>query len=235
MSSSPDSQASAAAPGSKLGLPSWLAALILAFTTGVGATATFYEKVRVPSLQEATLLRDKQLEVTQRDLARAETESSKLRAAHDQCMTANASWVSGSGQCQTAAQQMQACTAEVQANRAVMQEVQRNCSLTKQLEVLRADKRVVDVALSVNGQKAKKAHGRTLSDVVEAFGSPIIVMDTPSTAAFASEAGIAAFAGQDASFTAQGDVHQTAAQGRCLYADDGLRPHQRGPRYSPGP
>ncbi len=68
---------------------------------------------------------------------------------------------------------------------------------------------------SVNGQEAKKANGkgdaRALTDPVEAFASPLIVLDTPSTAAFATEAGIAAFAGQDASLTAQGDTHQTAA------------------------
>jgi type VI secretion system secreted protein VgrG len=64
---------------------------------------------------------------------------------------------------------------------------------------------------SVNGQEAKKANGRTLTDPVEAFATPLIVIDTPSTAALATEAGIAAFTGQDASITAQGDTHQTAA------------------------
>ena len=68
---------------------------------------------------------------------------------------------------------------------------------------------------SVNGQEAKKAggggSGRTLSDPVEAFATPIIVLDTPSTALWASEAGIAAFSGQDSSLSAQGDVHQAAA------------------------
>jgi type VI secretion system secreted protein VgrG len=64
---------------------------------------------------------------------------------------------------------------------------------------------------SVNGQEAKKANGRTLTDPVEAFASPLIVIDTPSTAALATEAGITAFTGQDASITAQGDTHHTAA------------------------
>ena len=64
---------------------------------------------------------------------------------------------------------------------------------------------------SVNGQEAKKANGRTLSDPVEAFASPVIVLDTPSTAAFATEAGIASFAGQDTSLAVQGDAHQAAA------------------------
>ena len=36
-------------------------------------------------------------------------------------------------------------------------------------------------------------------------------MDTPSAAAFATEAGIAAFAGQDSSVSVQGDAHQSAA------------------------
>ena len=64
---------------------------------------------------------------------------------------------------------------------------------------------------SVNGQEAKKASGRTLTDPVETFAQPVIVLDTPSTAAWASEAGIASFAGQDASITSQGDSQQTAA------------------------
>jgi type VI secretion system secreted protein VgrG len=66
---------------------------------------------------------------------------------------------------------------------------------------------------SVNGQDAKKAAagGRTLADPVEAFTTPVVVLDTPSTAVFATEAGMASFAGQDGSFAVQGDVHQTAA------------------------
>lgn len=63
----------------------------------------------------------------------------------------------------------------------------------------------------VNGQEATKASGRTLTEAVEAYASPVIVLDTPSTATWASEAGIASFAGQDKTLTAQGDVHQAAA------------------------
>jgi type VI secretion system secreted protein VgrG len=66
---------------------------------------------------------------------------------------------------------------------------------------------------SVNGQEAKKAAAgsRTGTDPVEAFTTPVVVLDTPSTAVFATEAGMASFAGQDGSFAVQGDVHQTAA------------------------
>ena len=68
---------------------------------------------------------------------------------------------------------------------------------------------------SVNGQEAKKAggggNGRTLSDPVEAFATPLIVLDTPSTAVWVTEAGIAGFSGQDSSLSAQGDVHQAVA------------------------
>jgi type VI secretion system secreted protein VgrG len=63
----------------------------------------------------------------------------------------------------------------------------------------------------VNGQEAKKAQGRTLADPVEAFATPVVLLDTPSTAAFASAASIASFSGQDLSLVAQGAVHQTAA------------------------
>jgi type VI secretion system secreted protein VgrG len=66
---------------------------------------------------------------------------------------------------------------------------------------------------SVNGQEAKKAAAgsRTGSDPVEAFTSPVIALDTPSTAIFATEAGMAAFSGQDSSLAVQSDAHQTAA------------------------
>jgi type VI secretion system secreted protein VgrG len=63
----------------------------------------------------------------------------------------------------------------------------------------------------VNGQDAKKASGRELTDPVEAFAKPVIVLDTPSTLAWASDASIASFAGQDISLTAQGDHHEAAA------------------------
>jgi type VI secretion system secreted protein VgrG len=66
---------------------------------------------------------------------------------------------------------------------------------------------------AVGGQEAKKAKAgaRDLDDPVERFAKPYVVLDTPSTAAFASPAGIAAFSGQDTSITAQGDVHAAAA------------------------
>ena len=64
---------------------------------------------------------------------------------------------------------------------------------------------------AVNGQEAKKAEGRTLTDPAESFAQPVVVLDTPSTQAWATEAGIASFSGQDASFTTQGDSHQSAA------------------------
>ena len=65
---------------------------------------------------------------------------------------------------------------------------------------------------SVNGQAATKAVGREAgSDPVEAFASPLVVLDTPSAAVFATEAGIAMFAVADANVVAQGDVQQTAA------------------------
>lgn len=66
---------------------------------------------------------------------------------------------------------------------------------------------------SVNGQQALKAglDGRALgSDPVEAFAKPFVVLDTPSTAAFTSEAGIAGFSGMDLSVAARGDLQQTA-------------------------
>lgn len=63
----------------------------------------------------------------------------------------------------------------------------------------------------VNGQDAKKAQGRTPADPVEAFDKPQVLLDTPSTALLASEASIAAFAGQDFSLAVQGDVQHTAA------------------------
>lgn len=63
----------------------------------------------------------------------------------------------------------------------------------------------------VNGQEAKKASGRSLGDAVEAFDTPLLLLDTPSTTLLASEASIAAFAGQDISLAVQGDVQHTAA------------------------
>ncbi|MEO7057684.1 MAG: type VI secretion system Vgr family protein, partial [Caldimonas sp.] len=65
---------------------------------------------------------------------------------------------------------------------------------------------------SVNGQPALKANSREPgSDPVEAFASPLVVLDTPSAALLATEAGIAMFAGGDLSVVAQNDVQHTAA------------------------
>jgi type VI secretion system secreted protein VgrG len=67
---------------------------------------------------------------------------------------------------------------------------------------------------AVNGQQAMKtgSDGRALgSDPVEAFEQPIVMLETPSTAAWATEGSLMGFAGQDTSFTSQGDFHQTAA------------------------
>ena len=64
---------------------------------------------------------------------------------------------------------------------------------------------------AVNGQPALKGQGRELGDPVEAFAGPVVLMETPSAAVLATEAGIAAFAGQDLSITSQSDVHHTAA------------------------
>jgi type VI secretion system secreted protein VgrG len=82
---------------------------------------------------------------------------------------------------------------------------------------------------NVNGQVAKKAQGRTLTDPVEAFATPVVVLDTPSSALFTSEASIASFSGQDLSVAAQGDVQHTAVhtyssvsgQTTSLYTNDG--------------
>ncbi|MFT3721041.1 DUF2345 domain-containing protein [Pseudorhodoferax sp.] len=68
----------------------------------------------------------------------------------------------------------------------------------------------------VNGQPAQQAgaDGRALQEgeagAVAAFARPQVLLETPSTAALASEAGITAFAGQDTSLVAQGDLHQAA-------------------------
>ncbi len=63
----------------------------------------------------------------------------------------------------------------------------------------------------VNGQQALKAQGRSPGEAVEAFGQPQMLLDTPSTLLMASEASIAAFAGQDMSFAVQGDIQHSAA------------------------
>lgn len=64
----------------------------------------------------------------------------------------------------------------------------------------------------VGGQPALKAQGREPgSEPVETLAAPAMVLDTPGTAMFATEAGTALFAGGDLSFVAQGDLHHTAA------------------------
>jgi type VI secretion system secreted protein VgrG len=65
----------------------------------------------------------------------------------------------------------------------------------------------------VNGQEAKKAApgSRDLQDPVERFNQPVVLAETPSAAAFATAATVAAFAGQDHSIAVQGDLHETAA------------------------
>ena len=57
----------------------------------------------------------------------------------------------------------------------------------------------------------KKANGREVSEPVEQFAKPYVVIDTPSSAMFASPATLAAFSGQDTSLIAQSDVHAAAA------------------------
>ncbi|MCW7536714.1 type VI secretion system tip protein VgrG [Aquabacterium sp. A7-Y] len=64
----------------------------------------------------------------------------------------------------------------------------------------------------VDGQTALKAQpgSRELSDPVEKFATPVILMETPSAAAIVTPATHAQFAGQDLSLIVQGDVQQTA-------------------------
>ena len=66
---------------------------------------------------------------------------------------------------------------------------------------------------AVNGQEAKKAApgSRELQEPVERFNRPLVLMETPSAAAWATPATVASFAGQDHSIAVQGDLHETAA------------------------
>lgn len=84
----------------------------------------------------------------------------------------------------------------------------------------------------VNGQDAIKpgSDGRSPgSEPVEAFAAPLVLLETPSTAAWTSEASVTAYAGTHLSLAAQGDVQQTAAatyasvsgQTTSLYAHQG--------------
>jgi type VI secretion system secreted protein VgrG len=70
------------------------------------------------------------------------------------------------------------------------------------------DRRIETIA---RRPKKISSGSRTGTDPVEAFTTPVVVLDTPSTAIFATEAGMASFTGQDSSIAVQGDAHQTAA------------------------
>ncbi len=61
-----------------------------------------------------------------------------------------------------------------------------------------------------------KQSNREDTEPVERFAKPYVVLDTPSTAAFASPATLASFSGQDTSLTAQSDVHLAAAHTASL-------------------
>ncbi len=64
----------------------------------------------------------------------------------------------------------------------------------------------------VNGQKAKRQDpARAFTEDVHKFADPVVVLDTPASAAFATEAQIASMSGQDHTVTAGGDIQQTAA------------------------
>jgi type VI secretion system secreted protein VgrG len=64
----------------------------------------------------------------------------------------------------------------------------------------------------VNGQEAKITQGsRALTDPTPAYAKAQILLDTPSTALYTSEAEVVSYAGLDSSTTSQSDIHQTAA------------------------
>lgn len=65
---------------------------------------------------------------------------------------------------------------------------------------------------AVGGQAAlKAANGRSLGDAVERFNTPIVHLDTPTTASFVTPSSISLFSGQDTSVSLQGDAHITSA------------------------
>ncbi|WP_395703687.1 type VI secretion system Vgr family protein [Aquabacterium sp.] len=65
---------------------------------------------------------------------------------------------------------------------------------------------------TVGGQPAlQQDEARATTDPVHAFADPVVVADSAAAAVLATAAQIAASAGQDASFTAHGDVQLTAA------------------------
>ena len=72
---------------------------------------------------------------------------------------------------------------------------------------------------SVNGQPAQKEDAsRQPTGPVERPAKPTLTLDTPSTLAQITEAGIAQFAGQDSAWVTQGDWHETAAHTFSLVA-----------------
>ncbi len=78
----------------------------------------------------------------------------------------------------------------------------------------------IDPQLSGRHASHTKARGREPSEPVERFAQPHIVLDTPSTAVFASPATIASYSGQDTSLTAQHDLHATAAHTASLVSGE---------------
>ncbi len=68
----------------------------------------------------------------------------------------------------------------------------------------------------VNGQEAKKAEGRQLTEPVERPATPTVLLDSASALAMTSEAGISGFSGEDLAFVSQGDWHETAAHTASL-------------------
>jgi type VI secretion system secreted protein VgrG len=85
-------------------------------------------------------------------------------------------------------------------------------ALDKLEEMLDVERRGKFTA-AVNGHEAKKAQpgSRTLADPVERPDQAIVLLDTPTTALFATQAAMAVSAGRDVAWTAQGDLSLTAA------------------------
>ncbi|MFD2452087.1 DUF2345 domain-containing protein [Ideonella paludis] len=78
------------------------------------------------------------------------------------------------------------------------------------------------ITATINGQEAQKAQGRDLTEPVEAPSTPTILLDTPSSQAWLSDASIASYAGQDLARVAQGDQHETAAHTHATVAGQTL-------------
>ena len=65
---------------------------------------------------------------------------------------------------------------------------------------------------AVNGQQAHHLDAeRKPTTAIEAMAAPLVVLDTPASAAWASAGSIHAFSGQDTSLVAQGDLHIASA------------------------